>query len=54
MDLRELEDLAPEFKISISSTSLFLKNGSKLIEFCGTNESQFMALVRKHKLVIKM
>jgi len=52
VNLRELEDLASNTtnnNISISPTSLFLKNGAKLVEFCGTDECQFRTLGKKHK-----
>ena len=49
VDVDECEDLASDYNISCMPTFLFLKNGAKVAEFSGANESQLKALVEQHK-----
>jgi thioredoxin 1 len=49
VDVDECEDLASDYNISCMPTFLFLKNGAKVAEFSGANESQLKGLVTQHK-----
>ncbi|KAK4015976.1 thioredoxin-2 [Daphnia magna] len=49
VDVDECEDVASDYNISCMPTFLYLKNGVKVAEFSGANETQLRALIQQHK-----